>query len=55
MKKKKYRSLNEIYEIIDPMEALMVDLDEETEYTQTYEAHAPFDTLSCIGGFTQIH
>ena len=36
MKKKKYRSLNEIYEITDPMEALMVDLDEENEYTQNH-------------------
>ena len=34
MKKKKYISLNEIYEITDPMEALMVDLDEDIEHTQ---------------------
>ena len=25
---------NEFYEIMDPMEAFMVDLDEETEYTK---------------------
>ena len=45
MKKKKYRSLNEIYEITDPMEALMVDLDEENEYTQNHEPQAPFDNI----------
>ena len=45
MKKKKCRSLNEIDEIIDPMEALMVDLDEENEYNQNHEPEAPFDNI----------
>ena len=43
MKKKKYRSEND--EITDPMEALMVDLDEENEYTQNHEPQDPFDII----------
>ena len=45
MKKKKYRSLNEIYEVTNPKEALMVDLDEENEYTQNHKVQALFDNI----------
>ena len=38
MKKKKYRSLNDIYGITSPMEALMVEFDEDIMHFQNYEA-----------------